>query len=95
MVGTAKVLFDEEEDDLAAQTRPMGFGRFHGNDWRSGLATGVAAGTGEAIHIDDTLVVRTEDREPCVQIFAKKLVLCRGVRLNRPNCIARYGHAIH
>ncbi len=92
MIGSVRALLNEEEYELAGQLGLMGERRFQCDYRGSWLASGVASGTGEAVHVDDPLIVRTEDREPCVQVFAKNLMLRGRVGLYRPDRIFRNCH---
>jgi hypothetical protein len=73
----------------------MGARPFKRDYGRTGLTASVTSRTGETVNVQNPLVVRTKNREPRVQILAEDLVLSRRVGLNRPEGIARYGHAIH
>ena len=83
VVGTASVHFNEQKHQFAAQVGAVGPRGFHSDHRRSGFAR-LCNGQGRRnpVHVDDALIVRAKDREPCIEVFAKNLVLS-------PRCGAR------
>jgi hypothetical protein len=92
IIDTVLAFFNEEKDQLARQIGPMCSGRFQGDNRGTGLAARISAWTGKSVDIYNPAVVSGKNWEPCIEILAEDLMLCRSVRLKLPDCFFRYRH---